>query len=126
MPFLNLNNSKEGPAMTRNEIFRKMISWAERERLSKSSLTVIQFTRFLPDGCTADLVELSPDILTPKGRLRAPIRRAIDNIIKNQNDFTIQEILASDFSPDADHPLYRYDARSPGHFGRLFFDFSDF
>jgi hypothetical protein len=112
--------------MTRNEIFRKMISWAKTEISSKSFLTVIQITQFLPDGCIADIIELSPDILTPKGRLRAPVRRAIDNIIKNQNDFKIQEILASDFSPDADHPLYRYDARSPGQFGRLFFDSRDF
>lgn len=112
--------------MTRNEIFRKMISWAKEEGSSKSFLTVIQFTQFLPDGCTADIIELSPEILTPKGRLCAPVRRAIDAIIKNKNDFTIQEILASDFSPDADHPLYQYDARSPGQFGRLPDDPSDF
>jgi hypothetical protein len=112
--------------MTRNEIFRKMISWAKKEGSSDSSLTVIQITRFLPDGCTADLIELSPDILTPKGRLRSPVHRAIDAMIKNRNDFTIQEILASDYSPDPDHPLFLYDARGPGTYGRLFFDSRDF
>lgn len=112
--------------MTRNEIFRKMIFWAKNAETPDFPLTVIQITRFLPDGCAADIIELSPDILTPKGNLCAPVRRAIDAIIKNRNDFEIQEVLDRTFPGDSDYPLFRYDAREPGTYGRLFFDSRDF
>jgi hypothetical protein len=112
--------------MTRKEIFRKMISWAKSAETPDFPRTVIQITRFLPDGCPAGIIELSPDILTPKGHLRAPIRRAIDVMIKNRNDFTIQEVLDRTFRGDSEYPLFCYDARDPGTYGRLFFDSRDF
>jgi hypothetical protein len=112
--------------MTRNEIFRKMISWAKSAETPDFPRTVIQITRFLPDGCVANIIELSPDILTPKGRLRYPIRRAIDAMIQSRNDFKIQEILDRTFPGDSEYPLFRYDARDPGTYGRLFFDSRDF